>query len=85
MLMLKGSNHIRVSQHIKSFRSCERLLGLPTRQTDAERLYRNGLALTKRELRRTWLQKQWVGRLEHACRALRVLRPSARRASHDKG
>jgi hypothetical protein len=77
MLTLKTSAHIR-TRNIKSFRSCQSSTGPSTRHAEAAQLYREGIRLANRELRRLWLEEQWSGHFEQAAGPFRVLPPSAR-------
>ena len=63
MINIKTSKQIRTIRHLKSFRSCRTATGASMEHLDRGRIYREGMRLANRELRRQWLEEAWESRL----------------------
>ncbi len=59
MINIKTSKQIRTMRHLKGFRSCGTATGASMEHLDRGRIYREGMRLANRELRRQWLEEAW--------------------------
>lgn len=62
MINIKTSKQIRTMRHLKGFRSCGTATGASMEHLDRGRIYREGMRLANRELRRQWLEEAWESR-----------------------
>jgi len=59
MLTIKTSPHIRISKHIKGYRSGRHGTGVSIPHLDLARVRLEEERLVRREARRVWLAEQW--------------------------
>jgi hypothetical protein len=59
MLTIKTSPHIRISKHIKGYRSGRHGTGVSVSHLDLARVRLEEKRLALREARRVWLAEQW--------------------------
>ena len=78
MLTMMSMKQMRTSRNVCSFRACLHATGLSAAEHDNPRLIGEERALTLREARRLWLDKQWLAHFKRAAGPLRVLPPAAR-------
>jgi len=79
MLTMKSMKQTRTSRNVRSFRACLHATGLSAAEHDKPRLIGEERALMLREVRRLWLDEQWLAHFERAAGPLRVLPPAARK------